>query len=73
MKFVRLSGPPPVNAELGYSLASSGDTNADGHDDILLGAHYYDHGQTDEGAAFGLEGRPGETAWTPEVKLTWIP
>jgi len=58
---LRIAESNQVNAELGYSVASSGDTNADGYDDVLVGAHYYDHGQTDEGAAFGLYGRPGGT------------
>ena len=27
--------------------------------DVIVGAPYYDHGQTDEGAAFAYRGRPG--------------
>ena len=34
------------------SVASAGDVNGDGYDDVIVGAHCYDAGETDEGAAF---------------------
>ncbi|MDH5566121.1 MAG: integrin alpha [Myxococcales bacterium] len=39
-------------AYLGYAVASAGDVNGDGYDDVIVGAHKYDAGQVDEGAAF---------------------
>ncbi len=41
-----------VFANLGYSAASAGDVNGDGYGDVIVGAPYYDAGESDEGAAF---------------------
>jgi len=57
-------------AHFGLSLAPAGDVNGDGYSDVLVGAHQYDNGETNEGRAFlylgsasGLEASP---AWTAE-------
>ncbi|MGX5857805.1 FG-GAP-like repeat-containing protein [Dyadobacter jiangsuensis] len=39
-------------AQMGLSVASAGDVNADGYDDVVAGAPYFDDGQASEGAAF---------------------
>ncbi|MDR6808332.1 hypothetical protein J2Y45_005318 [Dyadobacter sp. BE34] len=39
-------------AQMGFSVASAGDVNADGYDDVVVGAPYYDDGEPSEGAAF---------------------
>jgi len=41
----------------GFSVASAGDVNGDGLDDVVVGAYEYDNGQGDEGAAFLWLGR----------------
>jgi hypothetical protein len=41
-----------VNARMGQSVASAGDVNGDGYSDVIVAANGYDHGQTNEGAAF---------------------
>lgn len=39
-------------ARFGAYASSAGDVNKDGYSDIVVGAHMYDKGQTDEGAVF---------------------
>ncbi|SDE44097.1 Por secretion system C-terminal sorting domain-containing protein [Dyadobacter soli] len=41
-----------TTAGFGISVAMAGDVNGDGHSDILVGAHQYDNGENNEGAAF---------------------
>ncbi|SKB57296.1 FG-GAP-like repeat-containing protein [Dyadobacter psychrophilus] len=43
----------------GWAVASAGDVNADGFSDVIIGAHEYDRGQTDEGVAFIYHGAAG--------------
>ena len=44
------------DAYFGWSVSTAGDVNGDGYDDVIVGAHLYDHGQVDEGAAFAYLG-----------------
>ena len=39
-------------ALFGYSVSTAGDVNGDGYSDLIIGAPYFDNGQTDEGAAY---------------------
>jgi FG-GAP repeat len=59
-----------ADAELGISVAGAGDVNGDGYADVIVGAYYYDNGETDEGKVFGYYGSatgPTTTAdWTVE-------
>jgi hypothetical protein len=51
-----------VYDDFGRSVATAGDVNGDGLDDIIVGAEAYDHGQDDEGAAFAWYGSVGDAA-----------
>ena len=53
-----------TGAELGWSVATAGDLNADGYADIVAGAHLWTNGQSDEGAAFAYLGGPSGIAAT---------
>lgn len=54
-------------ARYGTAVASGGDINGDGYDEILVGAPDYDNGQTDEGAIFLFLGH----GWGPNVLPEW--
>jgi len=60
-----------ANAWMGWGLASAGDVNGDGYNDALVGARYYDNGETDEGAAFlyygSEDGLETTAAWSTEL------
>jgi len=57
-----------ANAYFGISVASAGDTNADGYSDVIVGAHQYDNGEADEGAAFVYKGSAiGIVSFAPAI------
>lgn len=51
-----LSGNPGDN--FGVSVATASDIDADGYSDVVIGAHQYDQGQINEGAAMVFYGAP---------------
>ncbi|MFN8242848.1 MAG: FG-GAP-like repeat-containing protein [Ferruginibacter sp.] len=62
-----------AGAEMGFSVSCAGDVNGDGYSDVIIGAPYYDNGQSFEGRAYVYHGRPAgllTTAdWTAEINL----
>jgi hypothetical protein len=41
-----------TGAQIGFSVRTAGDVNADGYSDVIVGAPYYDLGESSEGVAF---------------------
>ncbi|PCJ65274.1 MAG: hypothetical protein COA58_10475 [Bacteroidetes bacterium] len=58
-----------ANAYMGWSVSSAGDVNNDGYDDVIVGAFYYDNGQTNEGAAFVYHGSSTGISTTISTQL----
>ncbi|MCK4528402.1 FG-GAP repeat protein, partial [candidate division WOR-3 bacterium] len=53
-------------ANFGYSVSTAGDVNGDGYSDVIVGAHAYDNGQTNEGRAFVYYGSDSGLSSTPD-------
>ncbi len=57
-------------AYFGSSVSTAGDVNGDGYSDVIVGAYYYDNGQTNEGMVFvyhgSASGLPLSANWTAE-------
>jgi len=56
-----------VGANAGTWVAPAGDVNGDGLADLVVGAPYYDNGETDEGVALVFHGR----ALPPSTSAVW--
>jgi len=57
------------SAVFGYSVSSAGDVNGDGYSDVIVGAYFYDNGQTDEGRAFVYHGSASGISTTASTFL----
>ena len=59
-----------ASANFGASVATAGDVNGDGFSDVIVGAAYYENGQSDEGKAFVYQGSAAGlvtfSSWTAE-------
>jgi MYXO-CTERM domain-containing protein len=60
-----------ANDQFGYSVASAGDVNGDGYEDVIIGAFRYDSGSLgDAGAAYIHHGSSSGVASSPSLRLT---
>ena len=59
-----------LSAEYGATVSTAGDVNGDGYDDVIIGAHLFNNGQTDEGRVFvyysSAAGPSLTPSWTSE-------
>jgi hypothetical protein len=59
-----------AEAFFGLSVATAGDVNGDGYSDVIVGAPFYDNGETTEGRAFvyhgSATGLSATVGWTAE-------
>ncbi|MBI2931148.1 MAG: FG-GAP repeat protein, partial [Planctomycetes bacterium] len=59
-----------ADANFGWNASTAGDVNADGYSDVIVGAYYYDNGQSNEGMAFvyhgSASGLSATANWTAE-------
>ncbi|MBV6480266.1 MAG: hypothetical protein HGGPFJEG_03123 [Ignavibacteria bacterium] len=60
-----------TDSEFGYNVSAAGDVNRDGYSDVLIGAPFFDNGQTDEGKVFSFYGSSSGLStsadWTEEI------
>ncbi|MEO0162089.1 MAG: integrin alpha, partial [candidate division WOR-3 bacterium] len=54
-----------ASAYYGISVSTAGDVNGDGYSDVIIGAHYYDGGQTNEGRVYVYHGSASGLATSP--------
>jgi hypothetical protein len=52
-------------AFFGWSVGTAGDVNGDGYSDVIIGAPYFDNGQTNEGKVFVYQGSSAGLRATP--------
>jgi hypothetical protein len=53
-------------AQFGVGVSNAGDVNGDGYGDVIVGANYYDNGETNEGRAFVYHGSASGLSTTPD-------
>ena len=58
-----------AGAHFGLSVAGAGDVNGDGYSDVIVGANWFDNGQSDEGAAFVYHGSAAGITTTVKAQL----
>ncbi|MCP3945187.1 integrin alpha, partial [Herbaspirillum sp.] len=55
-----------ASANFGWSVGTAGDVNSDGYADVIVGAYYYDNGESDEGRAYVYHGSASGLSAAPD-------
>jgi hypothetical protein len=55
-----------AEAQYGHAVGAAGDVNGDGYADVIVGARYYDNGETDEGRAYVYHGSASGVSTTAD-------
>lgn len=63
------AGPAQEGANFGYAVSTAGDLNKDGFSDVIIGAPFFDHEATDEGAVFLYTGSVSGLSTSPSATL----
>ncbi|MCF2494591.1 FG-GAP-like repeat-containing protein [Dyadobacter chenhuakuii] len=58
-----------AGAQAGYAVSSAGDVNGDGYSDVIVGAPFFDKGESNEGAAFIYHGSASGIASSAAITL----
>ncbi|MCF2497505.1 FG-GAP-like repeat-containing protein [Dyadobacter chenhuakuii] len=58
-----------AGAQAGYAVSSAGDVNGDGYSDVIVGAPFFDKGESNEGAAFIYHGSASGIAASAAITL----
>ncbi|SKC06046.1 FG-GAP-like repeat-containing protein [Dyadobacter psychrophilus] len=58
-----------AGAQAGYAVSSAGDVNGDGYSDVIVGAPFFDKGESNEGIAFVYHGSASGIAPNPAIIL----
>ncbi|MBC8172588.1 MAG: FG-GAP repeat protein [Chitinophagales bacterium] len=56
-------------AFFGNAVSAAGDVNNDGYDDVIVGAYWYDQGQSNEGRVYIYHGSPIGINTTPVISM----
>ena len=58
-----------ATSNFGYSVATAGDVNGDGYSDVIIGAPYFENGQSNEGKVYVFHGSVSGLSGAPNITI----